>query len=163
MTIIATIPSTFQSDREDVHSLVIAIADAWIAYCQTNGIAQGIVRERWHTLPESLTGDGPFVYVSEITEQITHDMNTRETIFEGGLGYVDIRSDPEETDARVNAFADYMRDVFTANVQTIQLATGRSGVFEEVRAANVPPLHESQVYLEHFMVNWEYTVSGGYR
>jgi hypothetical protein len=163
VTITATIPTTFTTDRQDVHELLLAISDAWIAYCQANGIAQGIVRARWHTLPEDLSGEGPFVYISEITEQIQHDMNTRVTVFEGGLGYVDVLSDPEETDDRINHFSDYMRDIFTANVDAIEKSTGRSGMFEEFEGADSNPLHEGPYPYAHFMVRWRYVVQGGYR
>jgi hypothetical protein len=156
----AVIPTTFQTDRQDIHALVIAIADGWITYCQTNAIAEGIVRARWHVLPETLDGEGPFVYLSEITERITHDMQTRTTVFEGGVGYVDTYGDPEEVDDRINAFSDYMRDVFTYNAQTMDSG---HGVFEEYEAADANPLHEGPYPYPHFMIRWRYVVQGGYR
>ena len=165
MTIIAVLPSVYQRDRQDVHELVIAIADAWIAYCRANmtGTAAGIVRARWHTLPQDLSGDGPFVYVSDIAEHITHDMQTRTTVFEGGLGYVDVLAEPEETDDRINAFSDFMRDIFTANVRTIEAQTSRSGMFEQYEASDVPPIHEGAYPFAHFLLRWRYVVQGGYR
>lgn len=165
MTITAVIPTTFQTDRQDVHDLLVSIGNMWIAYCQTHftGLSAGVVRKVWHTLPEDLSGEGPFVYISEITERITHDMQTRVTVFEGGLGYVDTLGDPEETDTRINAFSDYMRDVFTANVRTIESDTGRSGMFEQVEAADTNPLHEGPYPFGHFMIRWRYVVQGGYR
>lgn len=165
MTITAVIPTTFQRDRQDVHDLLNAIAAGWIAYCRANftGTAAGIVRASWHTLPESLDGEGPFVYISEITERIVHDYGTRTTTFEGGLGYVDVLSDPEETDTRINAFSDYMRDVFTYNARTIESDTGRSGMFEETEAMDENPLREGPYPYGHFMIRWRYVVQGGYR
>jgi hypothetical protein len=164
----AVIPSSFQTDRQDVHALLIAIADAWISYAETNGIVHGLVRKRWHTLPEDLSDEGPFVYITEISERIVHDYGTRTTTFEGGLAYVDVLSDPEQTDDRVNSFADYMRDVFTANVETIAAYFGalgipRSGMFEEISAQDEPPLHEGPYPFAHFVVRWRYVVQGGYR
>jgi hypothetical protein len=161
----ATIPATFQCDRQDVHALVVSIADQWIVYCRANftGTALGIVRARWHTLPETLDGDGPFVYVSEIKEQIVHDYGTRTTTFEGGIGYVDVLNEREETDDRINAFSDYMRDVFTANARTIEAATGRSGMFEQYEGSDENPLQEGPYPFAHFMIRWRYVVQGGYR
>ena len=154
----ATIPSSFTTNRQDVHALVIAIADAWIAYALANGIVKGLVRKRWHTLPEDLSGEGPAVYVTDIFERITHDQQTRTTVFEGGVAYFDVRSEPQETDDRINAFADYMRDIFTANVQTLGY-----GIFEEYQAGDEPTLHEGTTPFAHFMVRWRFTVLGGYR
>jgi hypothetical protein len=154
----AVIPSSFTTNRQDVHALVIAIADAWITYALANGIVKGLVRKRWHTLPEDLSGEGPAVYLSEITERITHDMQTRTTVFEGAVAYFDVLSDPQETDDRVNAFADYMRDTFTANAQTLPY-----GMFEQYQAGEEPPLHEGTTPFAHFVIRWRFTVQGGYR
>lgn len=165
MTITATIPTTFTTDRQDVHDLLMAIATGWIAYCQTNftGLTPGIVRAARHTMPEDLSGEGPLVFIGEIHERITHDMQTRETVFEGDLAYADTLGEPEETDARVNAYADYMRDTFTANVDAIEKSTGRSGMFEQYEAMDVPPLHEGPYPFGHFLIRWRYVVQGGYR
>ena len=149
----------FQTNRQDIHALILAIADSYIAYCIANSVVNGIVRAKWHALPETLDGEGPFVYLSEIRERITNSAEgygVRVTEFTGGLGYVDVLSDPMETDDRVNAFSDYMRDYFTANARTL----GR-GLLTEEDAEDRPDLTQGTTPYAHFMVNWKFAIQEG--
>ena len=160
MTITAVLPTSYQTNRQNVHALLIAIADAWIAYCQTNLATmfhnQGVVRVAWHHLPEDLSGEGPFVYIGDIRERVTHDQQTRLTVFSGTLGYVDVLADPFETDDRVNAFSDYMRDIFTANARQLD-----PGMFQQTGASDAPDVREGPYPFAHFVVDWTFTVQEG--
>lgn len=104
------IPSSYQTNRQDLGDALEAIIDAFIA---SNSYA--IVRKFWHELPATLMGEGPFVAMGDVTETIRHTEGLRITVFTGSLWYVDWLTDPQEYDSRVNVFADQMRDLFTAN------------------------------------------------
>lgn len=104
------IPSSYQTNRQDLDDALQAIIDAYIA---SNSYA--IVRKFWSELPATLTGEGPFVAVGDVTETIRHTEGLRITVFTGSLWYVDWLTDPQEYNARCNVFADQMRDLFTAN------------------------------------------------
>lgn len=104
------IPSSYQSNRQELDDALEAIIDAFIA---SNSYA--IVRKFWHELPRTLTGEGPFVAVLDVNETITHTEGLRITLFTGSLVYVDWLTDPQELNTRINTFADQMRDLFTAN------------------------------------------------
>lgn len=161
MTITAVLPSQHQTNRKDVHDLLISMADAWITYCRANHVAEGAVRAAWHHLPEDLTGEGPFTYIGDISEAVSHDQGLRLTVFTGTVGYVDVLTDPMETDDRVNAFSDYMRDIFTANARTCEVGTGRSSMFQQIGARDASDLHEGPAPFAHFVVDWTFTVQEG--
>ena len=113
MTITAVAPTQTQTDRQDLNDLLAAIVNAFTS------AHPSVVRKYWSEVPASLTGEGPLVYQGEISETIEHDSGTRRTLFRGTIGYVDVLADPQETNARINAWADFMRDWFTANVRTL--------------------------------------------
>lgn len=104
------IPSSYQTNRQDLADALQAIIDAFIA-----STSFAIVRKFWHELPATLMGEGPFVAIGEVVETITHTEGLRITLFTGSLIYVDWLTDPVEYAARVNRFSDMMRDLFTAN------------------------------------------------
>lgn len=116
------IPASYQQDRKDLQDALLALIDAFIA-----STSFAIVRKFWSELPNTLTGEGPFVALGDITETITHDISLRTTVYTGALWYVDWLTDPSEYNDRVAVFADHMRDLFTAN-PTI---TGR-GLLQQV-------------------------------
>jgi hypothetical protein len=122
MSFSVIIPSSYQSNRQDLNDALQALIDAFIA-----STSFAIVRKFWSELPNTLTGEGPFVALGDITETITHDISLRTTVFTGSLWYVDWLTDPVEYNQRVAVFADHMRDLFTAN-PTI---TGR-GLLQQV-------------------------------
>jgi len=104
------IPSSYQTNRQDLDDALEAIMNAFIA---SNSYA--IVRKFWHELPATLAGEGPFVAVADVQETIRHTEGLRITLFTGSMYYVDWITDPIEYNTRVNLFADQMRDLFTAN------------------------------------------------
>lgn len=104
------IPSSYQTNRQDLSDALQAIIDAFIA-----STSFAIVRKFWAELPATLRGEGPFVAIGEVVETITHTEGLRITLFTGSLIYVDWLTDPVEYARRVNRFSDMMRDLFTAN------------------------------------------------
>ena len=122
MPFVPIIPASYTTDRQDLNDALEALLDAFIA-----STSFAIVRKFWSELPNTLTGEGPFVAIGDITEDIKHDISLRTTVYSGSLWYVDWLTDPTEYNARVNVFADHMRDLFTAN-PTI---TGR-GLLQQV-------------------------------
>ena len=110
-TFTATVPSSWQTRRQDLNDALSAIIAAFQA------AVPGVIRRQWSELPDTLMAEGPFIYLGDITESIQHDAQTRTTTFTGVIGYVDTLADREETNTRINVFADYMRDLFTANVR----------------------------------------------
>lgn len=116
------VPSSYTTDRQDLNDALGAIIDAYIA---SNSYA--IVKKFWSEMPATLTGDGAMVVLGDITEVVTHDISLRTTIYTGSVYFIDWLTEPEVYNARVNTFADQMRDLFTAN-PTI---TGR-GLLQQV-------------------------------
>ena len=102
-------PANLSPSRQALNDALAAILAAFITANPT------VVRKYWSEVPASLNGEAAFVYQGPINETITHDAGTRSTLFRGTLGYVDFLADPEETNTRVNTFADFMREWFTAN------------------------------------------------
>ena len=122
MAYTVVIPSTWNPTRQALNDILAAILAGFTAS------VPGVVRKYWSELPASLTGEGPFVYQGAIHEAILHDGGTRQTVYSGSLGYVDVLVDPQETNTRENAFADYMREVFTANARISVGATGTGSI-----------------------------------
>ena len=156
MTITAVAPPAgwSQTDRADIHALVVSIVDQFIL------AHSPAVRKMWHTLPETLDGEGPFVYLGEIMErnvlQTLDPYDKRTTYFEGSIYYVDVIADPQETDDRVNVFSDFMRDWFSANARTLT-----AGLLIETGAGDAPPLHEGPYPFVQFAVHWQYQITRG--
>ena len=121
MTYPVVTPVNLSPSRQALNDALSAIIAAFITANPT------VVRKYWSEVPQSLTGEGPFVYQGPIDETITHDAGTRSTMFRGSIGYVDVLADPQETNTRVNTFADFMREWFTANY-TILVNTTVNGV-----------------------------------
>ena len=115
-------PSVANASRQALNDIISAIFAAYIAANPT------VVRKYWSEVPQSLTGEGPFVYQGAIDEAITHDQGTRQTVYTGSIGYVDVLADPEETNTRENSFADLVREWFTANARISVGATGTGSV-----------------------------------
>lgn len=123
-TYTATIPSNSQTDRQDLNDAMSAILAAFITVHPT------VVRKYWSEVPPTIVGEGPFVYLGDITEAVAHDMQTRGTVFSGHIGYVDTLADMPATNRRVNVFADFMRDMFTSNSR-ITSQSGSTGLLEQ--------------------------------
>ena len=122
MAYLPVIPTTWNPTRQALNDMLAAIIASFQA------AVPGVIRMYWSELPASLTGEGPFVYQGPINENILHDASTRATRYSGYIGYVDIIADPQETNTRCNAFADYMREVFTANARVSLGAAGTGSI-----------------------------------
>jgi len=109
MTFPVNVPANLSPSRQALNDALSAIIAAFMT------ANPAVVRRYWSELPASLNGEAAFVYQGPINETITHDSGVRGTLFHGSLGYVDIIVDPEETNTRINTFADFMREWFTAN------------------------------------------------
>ena len=114
MTFSPVIPSSYQTNRQDLNDALAAIMDAFIS---SENYAVG--RKFMSEIPDSFTGEGPLIVLGDINEEIQHTMQVRITRFSGEVFYVDWFTDRGEYNARVNRFADRMRDLFTANVSTV--------------------------------------------
>ena len=115
-------PAVQNASRQALNDILSAILAAFIAANPT------AARKYWSEVPQSLTGEGPFVYQGAINESILHDQGTRQTVYTGSIGYVDVLADPQETNTRENTFADFMREWFTANARISVGAAGTGSV-----------------------------------
>jgi hypothetical protein len=143
------VPSVWSTTRVDLQAALVDILDAFIA------AVPGIIRKVWTEVPSSLTGEGPFVYVGDITEEIKHDFGTRSTIFRGVMGYVDILAAPQETNDRIAVFCDYMRDLFTANARILGY-----GILEQVGLTETE-LIQGTIRMTNTTVSWTFDILQG--
>lgn len=112
-------PTDTQTDRQDLCDALAAMVDAFIV-ANTWQVGRKFLSE----LPDSFLGEGPLIVIGAITERVTHDIQTRTTVFSGSLFFFDSFTSHEEYRVRVNTFADMMRDWFTANVRLVNPAAG---------------------------------------
>lgn len=147
-----TIPTVenIQSWRRDLHDGVLAMLEAFTA------AYPDYVRCSHHALPLGRLGEGPYVYIADIRESIEHTEGLRITTFAGAFGYVDTLVDPEETDDRVNLWADYMRDVCTANVRMLP-----PGVFAQTGLHEEELPEGSLAPQTNVVIEWRFTVQEG--
>jgi hypothetical protein len=138
-----------QTWRADVRAGVLAMLALFEA------ANPNVLRIHWANLPQTLTAEGPFVYLAQILERITHDMGTRTTVFEGAFGYVDVLVDPMETADRVSVFADFMRDLCTANVRMLPY-----GMFEQTGFSE-GELGEGGSQMTNNLATWRFTIMEG--
>jgi hypothetical protein len=122
MTYAPVIPSTWDPLRQSLNNFLEAIIASFQA------AVPGVIRRQWTEVPATFAGEVPLIYFGDITETLTHDMGLRRTVFTGQIGYVDVAPDNQEANTRANSFADYMREVFTANPRISVGATGTGGI-----------------------------------
>ncbi|MDD5305528.1 MAG: hypothetical protein PHS14_20700 [Elusimicrobia bacterium] len=153
------IPPVWNPSRQALNDILSAILAAFMAN------TPGVIRKYWSELPQSLTGEGPFVYQGPINETIVHDQGTRATTYNGYLGYVDVLADPQETNTRCNAFADYMREMFTFNARISVGSTGTGStdaVLRETRLVDGPTeLVQGNARLTDVRLEFEFNVLEG--
>lgn len=118
------IPSSYQTNRQDLCDALEALIDAFIV-SENYEIGRVFLMD----MPDTFTAEGPTIAIGEITESVVHDMQTRTTTFSGSLFWLDVFPSHEEYRARVNTWADHMRDLFTENPSIVNAA---SGVLEQV-------------------------------
>lgn len=152
MTFSPIVPIThWETNRQDLNDALSAMIASF------QGVVPGVVRKTWSEIPASFTGEVPLIYLGDITETIVHDAGLRHTLFSGSLGYVDSAPDNQEANTRANTFADYMRELFTANDH---LVSG-TGILQQTGLREVA---ESQGPLRGFMhlvIDFTYTVQEG--
>lgn len=159
MSYAPVIPQTWNPTRQALNDMLEAMIAGFIA------AVPGVVRKYWSEVPSSLTGEGPFVYQGAIDERLLHDSGTRQTVYTGSLGYVDVLVDPQETNTRCNAFADYMREVFTANARISIDAAGTGsvdGILEQKQLVDGPTeLVQGNARLTDMRLDFTFTVLEG--
>lgn len=149
------LPPTYtpQTDRQDLHDALETLVEAYIVQ------AGYLLGRQWQSsLPDSFTGEGPLIVLGDIIETIRHDSQLRQTIFSGSLYYVDFITDRSETGARVDAWADYMRDLFTYNRSLVN----PNHVLVQVGFSEAEFSQGSLVFAAP-SIQWEYRVQQGYR
>ena len=151
MTYTPVVPTLSQTNRQDINDFLGAFLVAFMAAHPT------VVRKQWSELPASLTGEGPFVYLGDITEDLLHDSGTRQTVFSGTLGYVDVLADPQETNTRMNTFADFMRDWFSANVHVN--SSGRDELHQTQTTEG--SIGQGPIAYAAILIHWKWTVLEG--
>ena len=161
MTYSPIIPITqWETYRLDLNTALLEMIAAFQA------VVPNVVRKAWSEIPASLTGEGPFIYLGDINEQISHSgadqaapvaNSLRRTVFSGTVGYVDVAADNQEANDRANTFADYMRELFTANARILG-----PGILVQTDLQDGSPISQGQLTgFMHLVVVWQYVVLDG--
>lgn len=114
MSFVPVIPTVYQHDRVDLNDALVAIIDAFILSEDYE-----VGRRMWSEMPDSLTGEGPFVAIGNITESVTFTAQLVQTTFSGSLYYCDWYTNRQEYGRRVDRWADRMRGLFEVNRSTV--------------------------------------------
>lgn len=159
MTYAPTIPTTWDPLRQSLNDFLGAIITSFQA------AVPNVIRKQWSEVPATFAGENPLIYLGDITEFIRHDQGLRWTQFTGTIGYVDQSSDNQEANTRANSFADYMREVFTANPRISVGATGTGGIdgiLEQtgLQEAPAPPDGPPRSWM-HLILTFTFTVLEG--
>jgi hypothetical protein len=129
MTYTVVVPTTrWETNRQDLNDALDQIVAAFQAQ------VPNVIRKFFSELPETYTGELPLVYLGPLTESIIHDAGLRQTKWNGEIGYVDTSPDNREANTRSNTFADYMREMFTANARVIPPGILQQTGLDEARA-----------------------------
>ena len=161
LTFTPVIPTTWDPTRQIVNDFIEAIVAVFQA------AVPGVIRKQWSEIPASYTGEGPLVYIGDIVETISHSGGTtwmpnndgyglRQTLFTGTIGYVDVATDNQEANTRANSFADYMREVFTANSRIYS-----TGIFQQTGLAEAPADQGPLNGFQHLILTWTFTILEG--
>lgn len=153
MTFSPVIPSSYQSDRQDLMGALQAIVDAFIV-----SQSYAIGRQYQSALPDLMSAEGPLIVVGEVQETVKHDWQTRITTFQGTLFYVDFITDRQQVADRVDVWADHMRDLFTYNAKTVN----PNAVLEQYGLQEGELTVGSLIYTAPSIL-FTYTVQGGYQ
>jgi len=153
MSFTPVIPSSYQTDRQDLNGAIAALIDAFIL---SESYAVG--RIFWSEVPASLTGEAPMIVLGDIVESVSHDMQVRITTFTGTLWYIDWITDRAEFNTRVNRWADRMRDLFTYNVSLVnpKAELRQTGLQES-------ELRQGDIVVGAPSLTFQYIVQQGYR
>lgn len=146
------IPASYQTDRQDLFSALDSLINAFIV---SESYAVG--RVFWPELPDNLQGEGPIIAVGDVTEEVQHTMQLRLTTFRGTLWYIDFITERREYNARVNRWADRMRDLFTYNRGIVGQGELRQVGFQEGE------LRQGNSVLGAPALTFEWAVQEGYQ
>jgi hypothetical protein len=117
MTYSPIIPTDYQTDRQDLNDALAAIVDAFIA-SESYKVGRMFVSE----MPDSFTAEGPLIVLGDIDEQVSFTDQSWATLFSGKIIYIDWMTDRVEYNARVNVWADKMRQLLAVNRSTVNPA-----------------------------------------
>lgn len=146
------VPTQWQTDRQDVHSAILAMLAAFMA------AYPGYIRTVHHALPASLTGEGPFLYIGDIRESLLHSGQVDQRVFRGQLAYVDTISDPEEVDDRVNVLSDALTQLLIVNARMLP-----QGYFAQTDLDDSTELDQGPVRMTNVVLSWMFVVNRGGR
>ncbi len=144
------IPTTWDPTRQIVNDFI----DQIIAGFQA--AVPGVIRKQWSEIPATFTGETPLIYLGDLVERITHDGGLRITTFTGQIGYVDQSQDNQEANTRANSFADYMREVFTANARIYS-----TGIFQETDLGEAPASDGQIRNYQHLVLTFTFVLQEG--
>jgi|GEM_PF-2684173 len=140
----------WETNRQDLNDALTAMIAAFQA------VVPNVIRVQYSEIPASMTGEVPLVYLDAITETILHDKGLRGTTYSGSIGYIDTSPDNEEANTRANIFADYMRELFTANARVLT-----NGILQQTRLAEAPASQGPLTGFMHLVLDFEYVVQQG--
>lgn len=160
MTPTPVLPSQWQTDAQDVHNAILDILTTFTA------AYPGYIRQVRHALPQSITAEGPFLYLGRIREALAYSGGDStigyglvQTRFEGEIGYVDVLVDPEETDARILVVRDALRQLFVVNARVLP-----AGIFQMTTMDDGPELQAgTNVRLTNVLFGWQFVILRGDR
>ena len=150
MTYTPVIPTTWDPTRQNINDFINAIIAGFQA------AVPNVIRKQWSEIPATYAGEVPLVYLGDIVEAITHDAGLRVTVFTGSIGYIDVSPDNQEANTRANSFADYMREVFTANARIYS-----TGIFEETGLDEQPASDGPMRGFMHLVLRYTFTLQEG--
>lgn len=150
MTFTPIIPTSWDPTRQTVNDFLDAIVTGFQAQYPS------VVRKFWSEIPATYAGEVPLVYLGDLTEAIVHDAGLRVTTYTGSIGYVDVSPDNQEANTRANAFADYFREVFTANARIYPPGIFQQTGLSEGRASDGP----MQGFM-HLIVAYQFVIQEG--
>lgn len=148
----AALPSVWQTDRQDIQNAITQMAALFVTTYP--GYVLKVSQER---PTDPATGEVPLIYIGRIREVILHDQGTRQTTFEGEIGYCDRQVPPDEWNTRANIYADFMREVMTVNARMLP-----AGIFEETGFDDAPEVKQgTSVFASDVQISWRYVILEG--
>lgn len=160
MTYTPVIPiANWETDRQDLNDALNAMIAAFQA------VVPNVIRKQFSEIPASYTGELPLIYLGDITETIDHTGKQwgstpfgglRGTLFSGTIHYVDSSPDNDEANTRSNTFADYMRELFTANARILT-----NGILQQTGLSEAPANQGPLTGFMHLVLDFEYAIDQG--
>lgn len=161
MTYTPIIPTQWNPIRQNINDFLESIVAAFqVQY-------PAVVRKYWSEVPATYSGEVPLIYLGDIIETILFTGSTgwsasidgaglRHAAFAGAVHYVDVAPDNQEANARANSFADYFREVFSANARILP-----PGIFQPTGLSEGPAFDGPGQSYMHLVSNYTYTALTG--